>query len=45
MNDRVAKGIRIFGAVLFVLVLGAFIWSMCRPPVTTGPQPTLPDNL
>lgn len=31
--------LKIFGATLFVVLLGAIIWSLTRPPVTHGPMP------
>jgi hypothetical protein len=31
--------IKVFGAVLFAVCLGAIIWSLTRPPVTNGPMP------
>lgn len=40
--DKVALGIKIFGGVLFAVCLGAIIWSLTRPPVTTGPMPPDP---
>lgn len=39
--DKVAKGIKIFGAILFTVCLGLAIWSLTRPPVLDGPP--LPD--
>lgn len=40
--DKIGLGIKIFGAVLFAVCLGAFIWSLTRPPVTDGPMPPDP---
>ena len=40
--DKVGKGIKIFGVVLFVLCAGGLIWSLFRPPVTSGPMPEVP---
>jgi hypothetical protein len=40
--DKVAIGIKVFGAVLFAVCLGALIWSLFRPPVTDGPMPPDP---
>jgi len=37
-----SKAIKVFGAALFVFCLGALIWSLTRPPVTTGPMPPEP---
>jgi len=36
-TKKVATGLKIFGAVLFVLCLGGLIWSLFRPAVTHGP--------
>lgn len=33
------RAIQIFGAVLFVVLLGAMIWSLTQPAVTKGPMP------
>lgn len=30
------------GGVLFVVLLGVFLWSLTRPPVTHGPMPDYP---
>lgn len=40
--DKVALGLKIFGAVLFAVCLGGLIWSLTRPPVTDGPMPPEP---
>lgn len=40
--DKIGKGVTIFGAILFVFCLGAFIFSLTRPPVTSGPMPEVP---
>ena len=40
--DKLALGTKIFGGVLFAVCLGAIIWSLFRPPVTTGPMPPEP---
>ena len=32
----------VFGAALFVTLLGMFIWSLTQPPVTEGPMPPMP---
>jgi hypothetical protein len=37
--DKLGLATKIFGAVLFVTLLGAMIWSLTRPPVTEGPMP------
>jgi hypothetical protein len=31
-----------FGATLFLVLLGLFVWSLTRPPVTEGPMPPMP---
>lgn len=36
------KGIKIFGAVLFAVCLGALVWSLFRPAVKDGPMPPEP---
>lgn len=41
-TNKVALGLKIFGATLFAVCLGLFIWSLTRPPVTTGPMPPAP---
>jgi len=38
----VSTGIKVFGAVLFAVCLGALIWSLFRPAVTDGPMPPEP---
>lgn len=40
--DKVALGLKIFGAVMFAVCLGGLIWSLFRPPVTDGPMPPDP---
>jgi hypothetical protein len=40
--NKVSKVLMIFGGVLFVFCLGAFIFSLTRPPVTSGPIPEIP---
>jgi len=39
---KLGLGIKIFGIVLMVLCGGALVWSLFRPPVTTGPMPNYP---
>jgi hypothetical protein len=39
------KGIKIFGAVLFVVCAAALIWSLTRPAITHGPMPPEPAPL
>lgn len=41
-TQKVSLGIKIFGVVMFVVCGGALIWSLFRPPVTTGPMPPMP---
>lgn len=41
-NEKVALGIKIFGAVLFAVCAAGLIWSLFRPAVTTGPMPEMP---
>jgi len=40
--NKIGKGVVIFGTVLFIFCLGAFIFSLTRPPVTSGPMPEVP---
>lgn len=42
MTKTPATLIKVFGAVLFAVCLGAIIWSLTRPPVTNGPMPPEP---
>lgn len=39
------KGIKIFGAVLFVVCAAALAWSLTRPAVKDGPMPPEPAPL
>lgn len=39
------RGIKIFGAVLFVLCAAGLIWSLTRPAITHGPMPPEPAPL
>jgi hypothetical protein len=34
--------IKVTGVVMFVVASGLLIWSLFRPPVTTGPMPPEP---
>ncbi len=36
--------IMVFGAALFITLLGIFLWSLSQPPVTEGPMPPMPVN-
>lgn len=36
------KGIKVFGAVLFVLCAAGLVWSLTRPAITHGPMPEPP---
>lgn len=38
-KDKIKYGIQGFGALLFLVCLGAWIWSLTQPAVTTGPMP------
>lgn len=37
--NKLGLATKIFGAVLFVACLGALVWSLFQPAVTTGPMP------
>lgn len=37
-NEKIKKGIQIFGITLGVVCLALWIWSLTRPPVTEGPE-------
>ncbi len=37
--DKLSLATKIFGGVLFVVLLAGMIWSLTRPPVTEGPMP------
>jgi hypothetical protein len=37
--DKLGLATKIFGAVLFVVLLAGMIWSLTQPPVTEGPMP------
>lgn len=37
--NKLGLATKIFGGVLFVVLLGAAIWSLFQPPVTEGPMP------
>lgn len=36
--NRIKIGIITFGVVLAVVLTSLFVWSLTRPPVTTGPE-------
>ena len=40
-SDKIGRGVQIFGAILFVFCLGAFVYSVIHP-VTSGPMPEKP---
>lgn len=40
--NKVKTGIQIFGVVMGIVAVTAFIWSLTRPAVTTGPMPEAP---
>lgn len=37
--NKLGTATKIFGAILFAVLLGAMIWSLTQPPVTEGPMP------
>lgn len=43
-TKKLSLAIKIFGITLIVCCAGAIVWSLFRPPVTTGPMPGYPNE-